>query len=83
MDKNIFLYNNYATYFKDLEQTFYFDIVNSNQNYTGLHKIWNRGKINLMKVIEFKNGNPVSVLSGDAYNDIHTNVEILQENLVI
>jgi hypothetical protein len=36
-----------------------------------------------MKVIEFKNGNPVSVLSGDAYNDIHTDVEILQENLVI
>lgn len=57
----------YATYFKDLEQAFYFDIMNSNPNYTGMVKIWNRGKKQLQKVLIFENGKPIKVISGEEY----------------
>lgn len=52
----IHLLNDYATYFADLEQTFYFDIARSNSDYTGLLKIWTRGKKNLTCVLTFENG---------------------------
>jgi hypothetical protein len=56
---DIHLINDYATYFADLEQTFYFDISRSNGDYTGLLKIWNRGKKELTCVITFENGKPI------------------------
>lgn len=52
----IYLTDSYATYFTDLEQTFYFDLVNSNSDYTGKIKIWNRGKKELQYVFDYENG---------------------------
>ena len=43
-DNGIFLVEDYATYFKDIEQTFYFDIYRGRDNYNGEIKMWTRGK---------------------------------------
>ncbi len=72
----IHLLNDYATYFTDLEQTFYFDIANSNQYYTGLLKIWTRGKKELSCVLTFKNGNPVRHQLGDEYEKENQKINI-------
>lgn len=82
-DNNIYLHNSYATYFKDLEQTFYFDIVNSNLDYTGIQKIWSRGKKKLLYVIEYDNGNPIQVLTEDEYEKLHNDIELLEDNIII
>lgn len=81
IDGIIYLYNNYATYYKDLEQTFYFDIINANPNYTGIKKIWNRNKEKLRAVFTFENGNPIKFISGDEYYG--DNSEISDDKIII
>lgn len=53
---DIHLIRDYATYFNDLEQTFYFDIVHSNPKYTGIVKMWDRTKTKLVMNMYLNDG---------------------------
>jgi hypothetical protein len=85
---DIFLIGSYATYFKDLEQTYYFDMVNSNLDYTGKVKIWNRGKKQLRHVFNYEDGKILKyATNGELQNKtpwlyIDNEIKILQENTI-